>query len=72
MAYEDEIRHKREIKEQTRQNNREHSEPPPSNNSLAMMQVLTPGNNMLNKIDEEIISINIDNTSMTPETVNNE
>jgi hypothetical protein len=37
-----------------------------------MMQVLTAGNNMLNKIDEEIISINIDNTSMTPETVNNE
>jgi len=72
MAYEDENRHKREIKEQTRQNNREHSEPPPSNNSLAMMQVLTAGNNMLNKIDEEIISINIDNTSMTPETVNNE
>ena len=60
MAYEDELKHKREIREQVRGNNREQSEPPPQNRSGSGNGGLIYDLKGLNRIEEEIMSINRD------------
>jgi len=60
MAYEDELKHKIEIREQVRGNNREQSEPAPQNRGGAANGGLIYDLKGLNRIEEEIMSINRD------------
>ncbi len=61
MTYEDEIKHKREIREQVRGNNRDQSQPAPhAREGVGLYGGLLDDLKGLNRIEEEIMSINRD------------